>query len=198
MYAQDEHISVVSAEKMNIVYRGVPNPIKVAYPGADSVIVSAPGLIKDKGINNYILSAGAGNELTLNIIAIMPDGTVKEENKIFRILSLAAPATTLYGTAGYIQLTKQELINSTVEFEMENFLFDLKKQVYSFTLHLPNGKHMNITGNKFDTEAIKAINSLKNKQQVIINNVRFIENPDPAVCYRSVAPIIVEIKNKSR
>ena len=47
--------AVISADKMNVVYRGVQNPITVSVPGvADNAVkASAPGLKKVKGIGKY-------------------------------------------------------------------------------------------------------------------------------------------------
>ena len=51
----DTIISVISAEKLNVVYRGIPNPIKIAVPGAKSFVATGPGLVKTDSIGNYKL-----------------------------------------------------------------------------------------------------------------------------------------------
>ncbi|OYQ36132.1 hypothetical protein CHU92_10105 [Flavobacterium cyanobacteriorum] len=191
----DTNISVVSAEKMNIVYRGIPNPIKVVYPGADSLMVTAPGLRKAEGTNNYILTPGAGNQVTVTIVAIMPDGTRKAEKKVFRVKGLPAPVPIVYGKEGYVELTKQELINAVVDIDMQGFMFDLKFEVYGFSLILPNKKQVDIEGNKMNDDAIQAIKKLQPKQKVIITKIVYIKNPDPAIDYKRLAPITVKIKN---
>lgn len=196
-FAQKENVSVVSAERLNVVYRGISNPIKIAVPEAKSFTATGPGLVADSlHIGYYKLSAGAGKEVKIQIEAQMQDGSVLREEKVFRIFGLSAPSATINGEEGFIQLTKQQFIDAEVQFEMKDFLFDIDFNVYSFTLYLPKGKHLKIEGNKLNEEAIKEVRKLKNKQQVIINNVRYIKNPDPTVNYKPVAPIIVEIKNK--
>jgi hypothetical protein len=197
--AQNESISVVSAEKLNVVYRGISNPIKIAVPGAKSFTVTADGfntIEKKDDFGNYILKAGAGKEVKIHIEAQMQDGSDLHEEKVFRIYQLATPSATINGTEGFIQLTKEQLINAEVEFEMKDFLFDVDFNVYSFTIFLPKGQHINIEGNKLNEQAVKEVKKLKNKQQVIIDNIRYIKNPDPTVNHRRVAPIVVEIKNK--
>lgn len=197
-FAQKENISVVSAERLNVVYRGVPNPIKIAVHGAKSFTAIAEGYKFEKkdSLGNYIFYPGSGQEAKIHIKAQMQDGSILYEEKVFRIFGLSAPSATINGEEGFIQLTKQQLIDTEVQFEMKDFLFDIDFNVYSFTLYLPKGKHLKIEGNKLNEEAIKEVRKLKNKQQVIINNVRYIKNPDPTVDYKPVAPIIVEIKNK--
>jgi hypothetical protein len=89
------NISVISAERLNVVYRGIDNPIKIAVPGAVSFEVSAPGIKKGSGQGNYILNPGQGNEVNVIIIAIMSDGKLLNELKTFRIKGLPAPTGVL-------------------------------------------------------------------------------------------------------
>jgi gliding motility-associated protein GldM len=189
----DKNISVVSADRLNIVYRGVPNPIKVAYPGADSLIVSAPGLKKVEGRNNYVLTPGQGNEVTLSITAILPDGNRKSEKKIFRIKGLPAPVGAIYGNYfGSLTLTKQELKDAVVEISMQDFLFDVNMVVRGFTIGISGKRSITIEGNTMSLDAIKMIDKLKKGQQVIIDNILY---GDPLVCRRGVAPIVVEVND---
>ena len=59
------NISVVSAEKLNVVYRGIDNPIKIAVPGAKSFIATAKdsALVKIDNLGNYTLRAESGTEM---------------------------------------------------------------------------------------------------------------------------------------
>ena len=44
--------ATISADKMNVVYRGVPNPFTISFPGipANKVTASTPGLKKGKTV----------------------------------------------------------------------------------------------------------------------------------------------------
>lgn len=185
-FAQNTNISVVSAEKVNVIYRGVPNPIKIAVPGAKSFTATAPGLKALDSIGNYKLSPGAGKEVIVTIEAVMEDGSQLKEEKVFRIKGLPAPAATLYGNEGYMKLTKQELIDAVV-----------KVEVSSFTLILPNGNKIIVDGNEMNKKAIKAIKKLKNKQEVTIDYIKYNSNfyRFPA---KPMIPIIVEITNSKQ
>ena len=90
-----QNLSVVSAEKVNIVYRGINNPIKIAVPGAKSFTAMAPGLQKIDDNGNYILNTGEGKEVIVSIDAVMQDDTVKHEEKVFRIFGLSRPAARI-------------------------------------------------------------------------------------------------------
>ena len=80
------NISVVSADKMNVVYRGVPNPISIAVPNAKSFVVSGNGLTFVKG--KYLLSAGLGKETKIIVEIENFDGYRLTEEHIFRIKGL--------------------------------------------------------------------------------------------------------------
>jgi hypothetical protein len=82
-FAQNTNISVISAEELNVVYRGIGNPIKIAVPGAKSFIAVAPGLTAVDSLGNYILSPGVDNEVTVKIDAVMEDGFNAKGGKSF-------------------------------------------------------------------------------------------------------------------
>ena len=189
------NISVVSAEKLNVVYRGIDNPIKIAVPGAKSFTASAPGLKKGTGEGNYILNPGLGNDVTVTIVGKMTDGKLLTEKKVFRIKGLPAPAGIINNIFPNddqpIRMTKDELIKSVIGIEMKDFLFNVNFKVTGFTLSLPN-KHTNtiVEGNLRDDKAIKIIKGLKPKALVIIMNIRF---GSPEACQKAGSNILIEI-----
>ena len=61
--------AVISADKMNVVYRGVVNPMTISMPGVpdNQVTASAPGLSRKSG-PNYIMKPNVGSaEVTINV-----------------------------------------------------------------------------------------------------------------------------------
>ena len=85
--------AVISADKMNVVYRGVQNPITISMPGVpdNAVKATAPGLRKSKGIGKYVMSPGKGREVKINVSAKLPDGTPVTSSQSFRIKDIPAP-----------------------------------------------------------------------------------------------------------
>ena len=78
--------AVISADKMNVVYRAVDNPITISVPGVsdDQVKATAPGLRRVKG-NKYNMKPGTGNKVTIRASFTLPDGTTKSSTNEFRI-----------------------------------------------------------------------------------------------------------------
>ena len=58
--------AVISADKMNVVYRGVANPMTISIPGIpdNKVSASAPGLSRRSG-SQYIMNPGTGRSVTI-------------------------------------------------------------------------------------------------------------------------------------
>ena len=66
--------AVISADKMNVVYRGVSNPMTISIPGIpdNKVSASAPGLTKRSG-SQYVMNPGKGREVTINASGVLPE-----------------------------------------------------------------------------------------------------------------------------
>ena len=69
--------ATISADKMNVVYRGVANPMTISFAGVsdNNVSASAPGLSKGSGVGKYVMNPGSGKEVTINVNGTLPDGS---------------------------------------------------------------------------------------------------------------------------
>jgi len=68
--------AVIAADKMNVVYRGVSNPMTISIPGIpdNKVSASAPGLSKRSG-SRYVMNPGKGREVTISASGVLPEST---------------------------------------------------------------------------------------------------------------------------
>src|SRR5690554_782269 len=78
--------AVISADKMNVVYRGVSNPITISIPGIpdNNVSASAAGLQKVSG-SKYAMNPGTGRTVTISASGTLPDGQRVSSSSEFRI-----------------------------------------------------------------------------------------------------------------
>ena len=85
---------------MNVVYRGVENPMTISIPGiADNKIrASAAGLKRVRG-SKYVMNPGKGREVTIRAGATLPDGQSINTNTKFRIKNLPRPNATFLNTS---------------------------------------------------------------------------------------------------
>lgn len=153
--------AIVSADKMNVVYRGVDNPITVSMPGVseNNVNASAPGLMKVSG-SKYNLKPSTGKEVKINVTGTI-DGVSYPSSAVFRIKSLPRPTGTIRGQipdGKPISITKNALSRSPVGAEFENFDFDIKAVVKRFSVRVPGRPAVTVAGNTFDAAAQQLLN----------------------------------------
>ena len=107
--------ATISADKMNVVYRGVKNPMTISFSGVtdNNVRAAAPGLVKVSGVGKYIMDVTTvkGREVTINVTATFPDGTTIPDRAKFRIKDLPRPTGTLRGESGLIKMQRNSLGN---------------------------------------------------------------------------------------
>ncbi|MAB73467.1 MAG: hypothetical protein CMC99_00805 [Flavobacteriales bacterium] len=137
---------VVSPTKMNVFYRGVPNPVEVSVPGVaqDKVDVRIDGghSIKKQPDGSYIVepsSSSSVREANITVSAELPDGSKKSlPAKNFRVKRIPDPVAFWTGKKPTDKgITKAEVLSfAPVAARMEGFDFDVKVRVKSFTLRI--------------------------------------------------------------
>ena len=186
--------AVISADKMNVVYRGVQNPITISIPGIQDAKVraSAPGLKRVRG-SKYNLFPGKGREVKINVSGTLPDGNKVSSVSTFRIKDIPKPAGYFRGQSGSFTLPKSSLERGSVEARLEDFDFDLPLETKSFRFRAPGQPSMVIQGNKLDRKAINSLSRIKNGQTVIISDIEVIIPSNPSYKLKQTSPISITI-----
>ena len=137
---------VVSPTKMNVFYRGVPNPVEVSVPGVaqDKIDVRIDGghKIKKQPDGSYIVEPSSNSsvrEANITVSAELPDGTKKSlPAKKFRVKRIPDPVAFWTGKKPTDKgITKAEVLSfAPVAARMEGFDFDVQVRVKSFTLRI--------------------------------------------------------------
>jgi gliding motility-associated protein GldM len=132
---------VVSPTKMNVFYRGLPNPVEVSVPGvaADKIDVRISGdhKIKKEADGTYTVTPGRGGEANITVAAEMPDGSKKSlPPRPFRVKRIPDPAPFFVGkTSSDRTISKQALLGADgLGAQMVNFDFDVRVVVKSFSV----------------------------------------------------------------
>ncbi len=189
--------AVISADKMNVVYRGVQNPMTISVPGvADNVVkASAPGLKKVKGIGKYMMSPGKGREVKIVVNAKLPDGTPITSSQMFRINDIPAPVAAVRGEYGMIKMPKSTLQKATISSMLPDFVFDLKINTNGFSVKVPGQPTVIVKGNKFNAAAIRVLNKARRGDAVIIFDVKQKLVGNSGYYLKNASPVNVEITN---
>ena len=165
--------ATISADKMNVVYRGVPNPMTISFAGvaSNNVSASAAGMSSAGGAGKYVLRAGNGTSVMINVSAKLPDGKVVSDKKEFRIKGLPAPTGKIRGDVA-AKGAKSNLEVCTVTAVMEDFDFPVTVNVTQFNIKVPGQPTIVVSGSKMDARAKSAIAKATRGDVVVISEIK--------------------------
>ena len=188
--------AVIAADKMNVVYRGVANPMTISIPGIpdNKVSAAAAGLRKVSG-SKYIMNPGTGRTVTINASGVLPDGQKISTPATFRIKDIPRPAGTVRGEAGSAKMPRRNLEISTIGSMLEDFDFDLNLAVSGFKFKVPGQPTVNVNGNKLDSRAKSALKRAKRGDAVQIFDIKAYITNNKSYKLKKVSPVVVELTN---
>ena len=165
--------ATISADKMNVVYRGVSNPISVSFAGigSDKVQVNAPGISKGAKAGQFNLNPGSGNTVMITAVGTLNDGTKVTDKKEFRIKGLPSPTGKIRGEVA-AKGAKSNLEVCTITAEMEDFDFPVSVNVKQFNIKVPGQPTIVVSGNKMDARAKAAIAKAGRGDVVLISEIK--------------------------
>ncbi len=186
--------AVISADKMNVVYRGVDNPMTISIPGIpnDKVRATAPGLKKSRG-SKFIMNPGKGSQITITATGKLPDGQSISTKTKFRIKDLPRPSATFFKQSGKIRLPIASIQRSQVGAIMEDFDFDLTLKTLEFKIKIPGSPTITCKGTRLNAQAKQALSRARKGQEISIFDLK-VQNPaKPNYKFKRVAPVLIEI-----
>lgn len=189
--------AIVSADKMNVVYRGLDNPISISVPGvADRDIkptLTGNSKMTRTGLGKYMLSPGSGNEVTINVTAKVGNKTINTPKK-FRIKDIPAAAGSVRGDFGVVGMPKSSINNLEIKAELPDFVFDLQLDVLSFVVKVPGQLAVKVTGNRFSAKAKREIAKARRGDVITIFDIKAVESKKRTPI-KKVLPVSINITN---
>lgn len=182
----------VSADKMNVFYIGVDNPVSVAAP-MPNFTASAPGLSKSgKG---WVMRPKTRGTVNIVVTGIDENGKKIPLGKVeFRNKRIPDPKSYCGGKTGSESIKKIQLENaSTVQAKMEGFDFDIRVKVASFMFSTAEGGVVNETkcsGNSLNSQAKSMVKRAKRNQKFFIEKI-MVNMPDGST--RQLSPVILKV-----
>ncbi len=188
--------ALIAADKMNVVYRGVSNPMSISIPGIpnNKVSASAPGLKKRQG-SKYIMNPGKGRNVTIVASGTLPDGQRVSSKSEFRIKDIPRPSGSIRGESGSAKMPRKNLEISTVGALLEDFDFDLNLKVGGFKFKVPGQPTVNVNGSRLDSRAKSALKRAKRGDAVQIFDINAYITNNKSYKLKKVSPVVVEITN---
>ena len=188
--------AVVSADKMNVVYRGLDNPISVSLPGvgANNISVSATGGKLSKNGSGYMMRPGAANSAVINVSAKLSSGKTVKSEATFRIKDIPAAMGTVRNDFGIVPMPKSSLSNVPIGAALPDFVFDLQLIVKGFTIKVPGQLAVKVSGDKLDARAKKALAKARRGDLVTIFDIQAFEKLK-GTRIKKVLPVSISITN---
>lgn len=130
---------VVSPTKMNVFYRGLPNPVEISVPGVPSdkikPTISAGHTLSKEG-NEWVVRPGSGKEAVITVMAELNGVQQKMGDKTFRVKAIPDPVPVFAGkkpSDNTVPLNDVQIAQG-VRAEMENFDFEVTVKVTGFSM----------------------------------------------------------------
>lgn len=189
--------AVISADAMNVVYRGVDNPVSVSLPGVSSnnLKVSATGGTITKNGSGYIIKPGKGTELTVNVGATLSSGKKVNSPKKFRVKDIPPAMGMARGQYGVIKMPKSSIGRVTINAALPDFVFDLKLKVTSFTVKVPGNLAVTVNGSVFSAAARRVLAKARRRDQITIYDIKAVIENNTSYTLNKVLPLIIEVSN---
>ncbi|MDB4198841.1 gliding motility protein GldM [Polaribacter sp.] len=174
--------AIVSADKMNVVYRGIANPVSVSLPGVEerNIIIKPSGHTNWKKVRagSYLLTPGKNKTVTINVSATLEDDSKVNSKKIFRVKDIPAaemivfgPDGTTGGKSGKMTLPKSAFPSRVFKVGMQDFDFDLNIKTESFDISVGNQATITVRGEKLNKDALAAVSRSRRGDVISIFNI---------------------------
>ena len=187
--------AVISADKMNVVYRGVANPMTISIPGVGAVNANAPGLSSAGGAGKYVMNPGAGREVKINVSGKLPGGETVSDSKTFRIKDIPPPVGAIRGETGIVRMERGGLEISTVSAVLQDFDFELNINVTGFSFKVSGQPTVKVNGTKLDAAAKGALRRAQRGDAVQIFDIQAKLAGNSGYMLKKISPVIIELTN---
>lgn len=187
--------ATIAPTKMNVMYSGIKNPIRISAPGykPNELSVRVTGgevSVVDKNKGEYeIVPAKAGEPVHV-IASGMKDGkNVSICDEMFRVKQVPDPVPTIGGKKGDISKT-DILAAGKLEPTMQDFDFEVEYKILSFR-YSKGGMFINKNGANFDNEIKNDVREAKRGDRFFFTDV-VVQKPDGKTT--NMGSLIVTIK----
>ncbi|RQP14676.1 MAG: gliding motility protein GldM [Chryseobacterium sp.] len=144
--------SSLSADKMNVLYRGVQNPVSATMLGIDhkTIQLSAPGATVTGGGGKWNIMPGQGTMVNITISGRAPNGQVQSQTYPFRIKNIPR-AEGQVRNANVTAMPGSSVPNQHVTATIPDFDFPVSFTVTGFRVKIPGRGAMFINGSSLSS-----------------------------------------------
>jgi len=170
--------AVVSPDKMNVLYMGVPNPVSVSAPGIakEKLKVSISGGSISGSNGHYVANVTTMGTTTVTVSGeIAPNKTSVLGSSLFRVKRIPDPKAQFAGKSGGNTSAANIRGQDRIFAKLDNFDFDAKFNVTRFTLLIAKPRQDVITlttnGNELSSAMRAALNTVTPGTTVVFKEI---------------------------
>ena len=194
-YMVQRPTATVSADRMNLFYIGLDNPISFSAPGVTSENlrpeVSSGAQIIRHSDGQYVVRVQPGTTNVTVTVNASVDGTIRNMgSSSFRVRNVPDPVAYIANRREG-RITRDELLLARAIIpRMDNFEFDMNFEIASFTMFTTiagDVRTFTSQNNRFTDEMIQVISNANRNQRFIFENITTRPGPDGRT--RTLSPI---------
>jgi hypothetical protein len=185
---------LLSADKMNVMYRGLDNPVSGSILGADNakLSLSAPGAgVRNTGAGKWIVKPQAGNTVKLTLSGTDPNGKSVSQVFEYRIKNVPPPQGQMRGQ-NVLTMPANSIKNQTVQAAIPDFDFPVTFNVTEFMVRVPGKAAMLIKGNSLDA-AEGLLKNVRPGDIVSIIEIKATAQGLDGQVIKRISPIIINV-----
>ncbi len=186
--------AIVTADKMNVLYRGLPNPISGSILGANmsGISLSAAGASVSGGGGKWTVTPGGGSTVTLTISGKDPKGGTISQAFPFRIKNVPPPVGMIQGKT-VVSMPASSIPNQHVSADMPDFDFPVSFTVNSFMFKVPGKAAMQVNGNSLSSVA-NLTKSLRNGDIAYVFNIQASASGLGGQALKQIPPVVINVQ----
>lgn len=186
---------LLSADKMNVMYRGLENPVTGSILGADNakLSLSAPGaVVKSTGKGKWNVIPSTGNVVKLTLSGTDPTGKSVSQVFEYRIKGVPRPQGQIRGKAVNF-MPAASIPNQVVAATLPDFDFPVSFTVNSFILKIPGRAGTMIQGSSLSA-AEGVLRGLRPGDVVQIYDIQATATGLGNQRLKEISPVIINVQ----
>lgn len=185
--------AIISADKMNVVYRGLENPISATVIGGDqsSVNLSASSGLLSRSGAGWIFKPTTGKTVDFTVSGKSKQGSFSKVVK-FRIKDVPPPQGQIRGQ-NVITLPASSIPNQQVTAAIPDFDFPVSFTVTSCYVKIPGRAGMPVSGNRLSSVE-GAVKQLKPGDVVYVYNIEATATGLGGQAIKNISPVVINVQ----
>jgi gliding motility-associated protein GldM len=186
---------LLSADKMNVMYRGLENPVSGSILGADNskLSLSAPGAtVRGTGPGKWIVKPTSGTTVKLTLSGIDPYGKSVSQVFEYRIKNVPPPQGQMRGQ-NVLSMPATSIPNQSVQAAIPDFDFPVSFTVTQFMVRVPGKAALLIHGSSLD-DAAGLVRNLRTGDVVSIFDIKATAQGLDGQVIKNITPILINVQ----